>query len=110
MGAVLVTVVVMFLTIGETFTASDLSRIDSAETKLLTACHAPVNRLGAHRALSTLIGYLHRDPGQLIALHGADPADSMRAELTGLQASLAQNQCRRDPELQATLDHVLAVR
>jgi hypothetical protein len=106
-GALIVTGVVLFSGLGETYSAADLTRIVRAEAQLRAACRPPLAEQQASSAVATLIGYYLRDPGQSLPLHGAGNADSMRAELTNLRAFVSSGSCGRSSPLQATLDRAL---
>jgi len=101
---------VMFLSLGERFTAGDLNRIRAAESQLTAACGRPGNVSRAHGAVTVLVGYLDRDPDQPLPLHGAGPADSMRAELTSVLRSLSATACAADPSLLASLNAAISRR
>jgi hypothetical protein len=102
-GAVLVTALLMFLSLGEQFTPSDLVRIRDDEARLTAACRRPPDLARARDALAVLVDYYHRDPDQPLPLRGASAADSMRAELAGIRVSLTGTACGADPQLQAVL-------
>jgi hypothetical protein len=102
-GAVLVTALILFVPLGETFSAGDLDNIRAAETRLLEACGNPERDARARAAAVVLARYAHRDPDQPLPLHGAGPARGMRAELTWVQASLSSSSCSRDAAVQALL-------
>jgi hypothetical protein len=100
---VTVTVVVMFVGPFEDFSAADLNRIRAAESQFTTACSGTGDEHAASQSASVLLGYLRRNPTQLLPLHGASQPFSMHTELSVLLAATATGPCSRLPRLRTEI-------
>ncbi len=102
-ATVAVTGVVMFVGPFEKFSAGDLDQIRTMESRFTAACSGAGNELAASRSLATLLQYARRDPDQLLPLHGATGAASMRTELSSLLAETTSGPCSHLPQLRTKL-------
>jgi hypothetical protein len=96
--SVIVVSVLMFSTVGETYSASDQTAIEAAISRVATACRSTAS-VDAGPAIRRLGSFAQRDPGQALPLVGAASALTVGQELD----ALATTTCRGTPEIRQAL-------
>jgi hypothetical protein len=109
-GCVIVVAIVMFFGPFERFGSGAIDAIRADEQALQRACTAPISQIQAEQALGNLLGFARRDPDQLLPIHGATAASSMRSELTGLAPYVVTGPCAADPKLRMLMTTALDLR
>lgn len=87
-AATVAVIVLFFSNPFSPFSASDVSKIRSAQATMMSACRGPADSTRSRGALDTLISYYERNATQPIALRGNVAPTIMRDVLLSLEQAL----------------------